>query len=119
MILMLTDLHSPFRSGVADGMSPLLKTPIPSFLSHFQTNTLGPLILLQSFHPLLNSSPLEHPKFIIISALGGSLAMTPKFGTSLPLGGYGLSKVGVNYLAVKLAAEERERGLIVIPIHPG
>lgn len=95
----------------------VLTTPIAEYQEHFRVNALGPLILFKCFWPLLDKSSLAHPKFIITSTAGASIAMIPMI--TMPIAAYGMSKIAVNYMAEKLADEQKGRGLIVVPIHPG
>ena len=66
-----------------------------------QVNALGVLLLFQSTYPLLKKS--SSPKFIPISALGGSIA----FAAELPLNilPYSVSKAALNFITRKLHFE--------------
>jgi NAD(P)-dependent dehydrogenase (short-subunit alcohol dehydrogenase family) len=71
-----------------------------------QVNVVGTLILFQASFPLLKSSS-SHPKFVVISARGGSIT-TP---LAIPIVPYQTSKAAVNFLSRKLHFEHEDDGL--------
>ena len=88
---------------------------VPELKQVMNVNAFGSLLLFQAMLPLLLASPLAHPKFVVMSAPLGSLALAGQ--VSVPAGGYGMSKAVVNYLAVKVHTEWPR--LISFPVHPG
>lgn len=63
-------------------------------------NTIGPLILFQSFASLLSAAG-GAAKFVVISSVAGQIAEMPPF----PIASYGISKAGANYIAKKIDQE--------------
>lgn len=83
---------------------------------HWETNTLGPLYLFQSFYPLLLKSTKAEKKFIITSTLAGSLTAAVPF----PLTAYGSSKAAINFVGIHIHQEHAEKDKIaVVLVHPG
>ncbi|KII90575.1 hypothetical protein PLICRDRAFT_107378 [Plicaturopsis crispa FD-325 SS-3] len=95
-------------------LEPVHEIPVSEVERHFQVNTIGPLVLLQSFYPLLKAAPAT-PKFVVISSVAGSIQV----GTAHPLHlfAYGASKAAVNFLARKVHFENEH--LISFALHPG
>lgn len=77
-------------------------------LTDFQVNTLGPLVLFQSFMSLLTTT--EGAKFVVISSVLGQIAES----TPYTYNAYGLSKAAVNFLAKKIDQETPQ--LIAFPV---
>lgn len=83
---------------------------------HWETNTLGPLYLFQSFYPLLLKSTKAEKKFIITSTLAGSLTAAIPF----PVTAYGSSKAAINFIGIHIHQEHSEKDKIaVVMVHPG
>ncbi|KAM0750858.1 NAD(P)-binding protein [Meredithblackwellia eburnea MCA 4105] len=99
------------NAGVVTHFGPVSSTPLESFESHFNINTLGPIRLYQAFHDLLLKS--SSPQYLLISTAGASL------GTPVPflVGAYGASKAAANFLTTKIHQEEPT--LTISAIHPG
>jgi NAD(P)-dependent dehydrogenase (short-subunit alcohol dehydrogenase family) len=85
--------------GSHSGVQPILTATAEALRSDFDTNTIGPLILFQSFAPLLQSSNIS--KFVTISSSAGQIQDSLPY----PLNGYGLSKAGANFVAKKINQE--------------
>jgi NAD(P)-dependent dehydrogenase (short-subunit alcohol dehydrogenase family) len=85
--------------GSHSGVQPILTATAEALQSDFTTNTIGPLILFQSFASLLKASKIS--KFIVISSTAGQIEDSLPY----PLNGYGLSKAGANYVAKKIDQE--------------
>lgn len=97
---------------------PLITTSAEDFENCFRINTLGPLVLFQSFRDLLIKSTKPEKKFVITSSLAASITAVPQ--VPFPIGAYGASKAAGNYVAAKLQQEHGESEKIaVISIHPG
>ncbi|KZO92374.1 NAD(P)-binding protein [Calocera viscosa TUFC12733] len=101
------------NAGIAKYFGGIADMPLDEIREHFEVNVVGPTVLFQSAWPLLKAS--SKPEFVVISSAAGSIAA----GAALPVGffAYGVSKAGVNYLAMKLHSEHPE--LVVVDIHPG
>lgn len=79
-----------------------------------ETMMIGPLRVTQAFMPHLARSTAA--KIIFISSEWGSSVYDSK---GLYLYAYASAKGGLNRVAQLMAAELRERNIIVVPIHPG
>jgi NAD(P)-dependent dehydrogenase (short-subunit alcohol dehydrogenase family) len=73
---------------------------------NLQVNVTGPIILFQAFYHLLKAS--AHPKFVPITSVGGSLAVTPQ----VPLRStcYCSSKAMLNWVVRKIHFENEWLG---------
>jgi NAD(P)-dependent dehydrogenase (short-subunit alcohol dehydrogenase family) len=76
-----------------------------------RTNTIGPLLLTQAVAPTL----ADGAKVANLSSVLGSIASTERFGTP----SYNLSKAAQNMATVLTAHALRERGIVVLALHPG
>lgn len=74
-------------------------------------NVTGPLLLTQALAPLL----IDGARVVNISSQLGSMAGTARFGTP----SYAISKAAQNMATVQLAHALRERGIVVVALHPG
>ncbi|KAI1385987.1 aflatoxin biosynthesis ketoreductase nor-1 [Hypoxylon trugodes] len=83
--------------------------------TRFQSNALGPLLLYQTFRPLLQKSR-RTPKWISMSTAGGSIELIGATrATMLPA--YSASKAALNWLT--RAIHFNNDWLIAIAMHPG
>lgn len=82
------------------------------FLTTLNTNTLGPLRVIQALLPNLKLSPA--PKIITISSMMGSMA-----SASSDTLGYRVSKAGVNKVMQAVHTDFKPRGIAVLTLHPG
>lgn len=76
-----------------------------------RTNVTGPLLLTQALAPLL----ADGARVANLSSQLGSIANTAHFGTP----SYAISKAALNMATVQLAHALRERGIVVVALHPG
>ena len=76
-----------------------------------RTNVTGPLLLTQALAPLLR----DGARVANLSSQLGSIANTGRFGTP----SYAISKAALNMATVQLAHALRERGIVVVALHPG
>lgn len=90
-----------FNAGLLDQLTPVLKTPAGQIRKHIEVNTIGPLLLLQAFVPLLEQS--SAPKFLLTSSSIATL--TNMENVPYPFFAYGLSKSAANYLVRKAGFE--------------
>jgi NAD(P)-dependent dehydrogenase (short-subunit alcohol dehydrogenase family) len=81
-------------------------------LDLLNTNTLGPLRVVQAFLPLLRQG--ERPRVILMSSVLGSMALAGTFNVA-----YRASKAGLNKIAQCLADDLEPEGIAVIAMHPG
>jgi NAD(P)-dependent dehydrogenase (short-subunit alcohol dehydrogenase family) len=84
-----------------------------AMLRIFRTNTIAPVLLSQKLFPLLSRS--SSPRIINISSDAGSISMRKSKGNF----SYQSSKAGLNMMTRNLAEELREKGCIVVSVHPG
>jgi len=82
-------------------------------LRTFAVNSIGPMLVCQCYLSLLEAG--ESPRIVNISSLWGSLRAYERG----ELYTYSDSKVALNRLTRRLALEIREKGIIVIAMHPG
>ncbi|MCA1713867.1 MAG: SDR family oxidoreductase [Gammaproteobacteria bacterium] len=80
-------------------------------LDSFRTNAMAPFLLTQALAPLL----ADGARIANISSQLGSIANTTRFGTP----SYNISKAAQNMATVLLAQALRERGIVVVALHPG
>lgn len=97
---------------------PILSCNPEEVMQLFQTNVVGNLILLQTFHSMVAQSTLKIAA--IISSSQGSIEHAVSSGQSDPTG-YRLSKVALNMMSVLYAVQPqvRDAGVKVLIIHPG
>lgn len=101
------------NGGIMDFIGTVLDTPADKVRKHFEINTLGPMLLIQAFYPLLDASAA--PKFLIISSGIGSNELLAQY--KVTFFAYGVSKAAVNYLARKLHFENER--LTIVAYSPG
>jgi NAD(P)-dependent dehydrogenase (short-subunit alcohol dehydrogenase family) len=77
-----------------------------------ETNVLGAWATTLAFLPLLRRS--RHPRIVMVSSEGGSLA---SMGSGVPA--YHVSKAGLNALTRTLAGDLRAEGILVNAVCPG
>ena len=77
----------------------------------FRTNAMGPFLLTQALAPRL----ADGARVANITSQLGSIANTTRFGTP----SYDISKAAQNMATALLAAALRERGIVVVALHPG
>jgi NAD(P)-dependent dehydrogenase (short-subunit alcohol dehydrogenase family) len=77
----------------------------------FRTNAMGPFLLTQALAPRL----ADGARVANITSQLGSIANTTRFGTP----SYDISKAAQNMATALLAAALRDRGIVVVALHPG
>ena len=85
----------------------------------FETNLFGAWRMVKHFHVLLKKS--EHPRIVNISSGAGSF-QDPFFGMGVHpaiVTSYGLSKLALNGLTVKLARQLKDDGILINAVCPG
>lgn len=88
------------------------------------TNTVGPVLVTETFLPLLRKSP--KPRIVFVSSSGGSLSgaadpQSPFYGskTGLQFSRYRASKAALNMLLIEYDKGLRDEGFTVIGADPG
>ncbi|PWN86774.1 NAD(P)-binding protein [Acaromyces ingoldii] len=102
------------NAGIAHEGAEVSETDLDVVAQQMEVNLIGPWALFKAFKGLLHTSTV--PKFVALSTEVASLTLRD----SLPpvkLSAYGASKVALNYLVNRLAAEEP--WLTCFAIHPG
>ncbi len=79
----------------------------------FQINTIGPVLIMETFFPLLKSG--KNPKVANISSRMGSISL--KTGTSTY--SYDASKAALNMFSKALAHHLKSEKIVVLILHPG
>jgi NAD(P)-dependent dehydrogenase (short-subunit alcohol dehydrogenase family) len=95
-----------------DEGSSILTISREQLVTTFQTNTFGPIIVVQAFLPLLRKSSAA--KIINLSSGLGQLD-----GMSSGIPSYSLSKLGINGVTLLLAEALRADGIAVNSMCPG
>lgn len=91
-----------------DGLAPL---EVDKIRRQFEVNALGPLKVTAALLDNLKAGS----KVVIVSSRMGSIGDNTSGGSY----GYRMSKAAVNAAGVSLAHDLRERGIIVLIVHPG
>jgi len=85
----------------------------------FRINAAGPLLLTQALAPLLADATPDAgqagARVANLSSELGSIGATTRFGTP----SYNISKAAQNMATALLAQALRERGIVVVALHPG
>jgi NAD(P)-dependent dehydrogenase (short-subunit alcohol dehydrogenase family) len=79
----------------------------------FAVNTYGPLLLTQALLPNVLKS--EHPRLGFMSSRVGSIADNSTGGSYA----YRASKTALNSFCKSMAVELKEKGVVVVIMHPG
>jgi norsolorinic acid ketoreductase len=104
------------NTGILSQYGPIATVSAGDLSSHFQVNTVAPIMLFQATLPLLKNSTAAHgPKFFTISTNAASITLTEKMPFDTVA--YGLSKAAVNYVMHKLHFEEER--IVVGLLQPG
>ena len=111
------------NAGIGTYYGPAVAAPLEEYTRHIRTNALAPMLLFQSFWPLLQNSHM--PKFVATSSRLASIEQLDFWaglpGDALkqwmPAAPYGSSKACLNYLLRRLHFEHE--GLVAFPLSPG
>jgi len=95
-----------------DHNKPLLETDIDTVHRTFDTNTLGPILVMQAFYPFLQKS--GSARVINVSSGLGSLA---EMGTYAPA--YSISKTALNAVTRQFALLLKDQNITVNSVCPG
>ncbi|ANB12326.1 hypothetical protein AWJ20_576 [Sugiyamaella lignohabitans] len=101
------------NSGAGETLGPVVETPTANWLSLYQLNTLGPILLFNAFYPLLLKRSTRKVLFTS-TALGSKGSYIPVSSNA-----YGQSKAALNYTAKELSVELASQDFIIVPFHPG
>ncbi|SCU79274.1 LAMI_0A08064g1_1 [Lachancea mirantina] len=93
--------------------SALLQTSDSEYHRVFDTNTLGPIRVIEAFLPLLREGETRH--IAVISSIAGSIQIC--FPEVTPA--YAISKLAVNFYVRNLSTTLKNEGFSVLAIHPG
>ncbi|KAI9863334.1 MAG: hypothetical protein M1813_003776 [Trichoglossum hirsutum] len=96
-----------------DEVDRLRKITMSTLNETFTTNAFGPLLLTQALLPNLTLSP--SPRIGNMSSRVGSIADNSSGGSYA----YRASKAALNSISKNLAIELREKGIVVVVMHPG
>lgn len=106
------------NAGTGSSFLSAKDTPLSSLTEHYETNTLGPILLYQTLYALLTAKAGdkgdEERKFVLISSSLGSIGAMEGAVPSLA---YGVSKAAANYFVKKVHFEEK--AIAAIAVHPG
>ncbi|MBX2871580.1 MAG: SDR family NAD(P)-dependent oxidoreductase [Saprospiraceae bacterium] len=105
-------------AGLDFGVHPL-QTDFEITRSTFEVNLFGAWRMAKHFYPLLKES--DHPRIVNISSGAGSFG-DPVFGLGVHpavVTSYGLSKLALNGLTVKLDRQMKEDGILINSVCPG
>jgi NAD(P)-dependent dehydrogenase (short-subunit alcohol dehydrogenase family) len=93
-----------------DGKTDLLEQEADILRRSLETNTLGPLLLVLAFAPLMTRGG----RIVNVSSGGGQLSVPSTWAPT-----YSISKTALNAVTVKLAEALRPRGIAVNAVCPG
>jgi norsolorinic acid ketoreductase len=102
------------NAGIASDAEPPLSAPAAAMRSHFEVNTVAPLLLFQACWALLQGARSGVPKFVVVRSDAESIGGIEH---NFPLTAYGASKAAVNFVARQI--HWRYQDLIAFPVHPG
>lgn len=91
----------------------LSTTNLETLQKIFAVNSFGPFLVAQALLPNLLKSP--HPKIAIMTSRVGSISDNSSGG----MYAYRSSKAAANQISRNLAMDLKERGVVVMAIHPG
>lgn len=101
------------NAGVAPDWCNASEARAEDMRSTFNVNVVGPLLLFQSFLPLLKKSAA--PKFLVVSSGAGSLGIQKVIPFKSTI--YGASKAALNLVSVRIAIEHPD--IVSLALHPG
>ncbi|GAA5820881.1 hypothetical protein JCM11251_001860 [Rhodosporidiobolus azoricus] len=101
------------NAGIGDESTfgPVIGHALDTYRQYFEVNTLGPVVIANTFVPLLNKS--ENPKFVLISSAGGSFGLS----MAVPMTPYLISKAAANFFALKMHQELTN--IAIVALSPG
>ena len=101
------------NAGICDAHTPIVKTPKEKCLTHYITNSLGPILLFQAFYELVKKS--SQKKVVFVSSVSGTVSELPQYSSSA----YGQSKAALNHSVRQLGRELAEEEFTVVSVNPG
>lgn len=106
------------NAGIAHSGATIAETLSDVLRDHFNTNTIGPVLLFQAVKPLLQASRNGKPVFVAISSVIGSMGFQEAFvGFPSKFSPYGASKAALNWVVRRIHFEEP--WLTAYVTHPG
>lgn len=104
------------HSGIMDHKHDSLNTLSKDSLERvFAVNTFGPLLLTQALLPNILASSAHPPRLGFVSSRVGSIADNSSGGDYA----YRSSKAALNMICKNLSLELRDKGVVVVILHPG
>lgn len=101
--------------GDADSFKPILLTEPRVLRENFEVNTLGPIKLFQATQKHMKNSP--DPKFVLITAMLGSIGGMQGPLTKAPTLAHGASKASASFFVRKAHFEQED--ITTLAIAPG
>ncbi|KAF2193029.1 short-chain dehydrogenase [Zopfia rhizophila CBS 207.26] len=106
------------NAGIAHSGNRIAENSTEAIRDHFNTNTIGPVLLFQAVQPLLKASKSGSPIFIAISTLIGSIGGQESLaGFPAKFSPYGASKAASNWFIRRIHFDEP--WLTSFVFHPG
>lgn len=107
----------------------LVETGGQQMMEVFQTNTVGPLLMIKEFLPFLRAAASQSSNqrdmspqraaVINVSTLISSIAKCPETFQHAPMYPYRISKAALNMLTRCLSEDLKKDGILVMALHPG
>jgi NAD(P)-dependent dehydrogenase (short-subunit alcohol dehydrogenase family) len=97
---------------------PILTTKVEDMMNVYRTNTVGNLLLLQTFHPMLCQSTLKLA--VLVSSVMGSYKHADE-SEGMETTAYRASKAALNMIGVVYATDKevKDTGIKLLLTHPG
>lgn len=101
------------NAGIANSYKTAIETDSKTWKSHWNTNSLGPILTMQAVYKHLLKRQTRQAVFIssLTGSIGGFLNQT--------YSAYGASKAALNYIVKELSYELQPQGFVVVAVHPG
>ncbi|KAH7304412.1 aflatoxin biosynthesis ketoreductase nor-1 [Stachybotrys elegans] len=103
------------NAGGSPNVKPLDVVGPDDMIYDFQVNAVAPLVLFQTFKPLLEKST-KSPKWISVTTAGGSISLMETVRSWVGPA-YGASKAALNWITCAIHFENK--WLTAVAIHPG
>ncbi|KAJ9634456.1 hypothetical protein H2204_006281 [Knufia peltigerae] len=107
------------NAGIIHHETSIAESPMSMYQEFLDVNLLNNIAIFKALRPLMIESARQGgtPKFVAISTQYGSLDMVEDLpGQS---SAYAISKAALNMFLRHVAYEEKENGIVAVPIHPG
>ncbi|KIW37246.1 uncharacterized protein PV06_10588 [Exophiala oligosperma] len=107
------------NAGIIHHETSIAESPMSMYQEFLDVNLLNNIAIFKALRPLMIESARQGgtPKFVAVSTQYGSLDMVEDLpGQS---SAYAISKAALNMFLRHVAYEEKENGIVAVPIHPG